>query len=130
MRVKYIILLLLLICTVPVGAADLVSPYVSGLKPPNVELFNKVSEALVAFKGTRQYSKEWKIETNLERGTIETNWFPEHKGEIWLKVQIAVWGDQYRIDVWQKHGLFPTISKPEWARRYERNVQNAIESYN
>ncbi len=54
------------------------------------------------------------IEVDQEKGTIETNWFPEHKGEIRLKVQIVVWGDSYRVDVWQKAGwLFPAIEKTD-----------------
>ena len=87
-------------------------------------------EALNSFKESRPYKNEWKIVVDKNKGVIETNWFPEHKGEVILKIQIVVWGTKYRIDVWQKGWLSSSPRKTTWSARYERNIQNEIEKHN
>jgi len=124
---------LLLLCVQPmlIGcSSNLVDPYVDQLEPPSTKLVESIVEALNSFKESRPYKNEWKIVVDKNKGVIETNWFPEHKGEVILKIQIAVWGTKYRIDVWQKGWLSSSPRKTTWSVRYERNIQNEIEKHN
>lgn len=90
------------------------------------------------FKGLQDYQShqlfksEWSISANQSSGIIETNWYPAHKGEIRLKIQIAVRDKSYRVDVWQKIQfiLFSEVVKTDWSRRVEYDLQRSIELLN
>jgi hypothetical protein len=69
----------------------------------------------------------WVVVANEQTGVIETNWFPDHKGETRSKMQIVVWGNSYRGEVWQQEGwLFPSVKKTERSLRTERGLQDRI----
>ena len=101
--------------------------FLSDFPSPNPTTFQAAKRGLEQYRDTRQYKNQWIIEANDKTGTIETNWFPEHKGEVVLKVQIAVWGNSLRVDAWQKVGwLYTTVERTDWSRRTERHIQDAI----
>jgi hypothetical protein len=107
--------------------SDVNEPFLSEFSPPDTRILEAARRGLEEYRDARRYKKEWLIAVNQQRGTIETNWFPEHKGEIRLKVQIVVWGNSFRVDVWQKVGwLYSSIEKTEWSRRTERHIQDVI----
>jgi hypothetical protein len=55
------------------------------------------------------------------------DWFHVHKGEVALKAQIVVWGQLYRIDVWQRVWLGGRIEKTWSSRVTEKGIQEQIE---
>ena len=97
---------------------------------PDSLLYIKVLKGLQDYQSHQLYKSEWTISADPSTGIIETNWYPTHKGEIRLKIQIAVWDKSYRIDVWQRIQLilFSQVVKTDWARRVEYNLQTSIES--
>ena len=100
----------------------------TGFPRASPQVFLAAVNGLEAYRNTRPYKDKWHISKSEPNGTIETDWYPEHKGEVTLKVQIAVWGNSFRVDVWQAVGLLPSATKTEWSRRAERHIQAAIES--
>lgn len=94
---------------------------------PDTSVFEAAKKGLEEYLNTRPYKKEREIKTDKEKRTLETNWFPEHKGEVKLKVQIVVWSNHFRVDVWQKVGIMGTVKKTDWSRRTERHIQETIE---
>ena len=111
-----------------IGAdGDLADPFLSDFAPPDARVLRAARLGLEYYRDTRQLKSEWSIRIDEQKGVIETNWFPEHKGEVRLKIQVVVWADSFRIDTWQKVGWFlPSIEKTDWSRRTERRVQDAI----
>jgi len=97
---------------------------------PDSSLYIKVLKGLQDYQSHQLYKSEWSISADQSSGIIETNWYPAHKGEIRLKIQIAVREKSYRIDVWQRLQfiLFSQVVKTDWARIVEYNLQMSIES--
>jgi hypothetical protein len=91
-------------------------------------VFSAAIRGLEMYRDTRPYKSEWKVASDPSSGIIETNWYPEHKGEVRLKIQISVWGESFRVDAWQKLGITSSVTKTEWSRRTERSVQNSVEA--
>ena len=121
------ILALMLAVTVSRADAELGEAFLADFAPPDSAVLQAAKRGLENYQDTRQYKNEWLIEINEQNGTIETNWFPEHKAEVILKVQIVVWGRSFRVDAWQKTGwLFKSVEKTEWSRRTERRIQDRI----
>lgn len=96
--------------------------------PPNPTVFKTVIQALENFRDQHPFKDQWVITPDQSRGTIETNWFPNHKGEVLLKVQISVWGNSFHLDVWQKVSLTNEIVKTERSRLTEMGVQLEIDT--
>ncbi len=122
------VLLLILISSVS-NAAELQDPYIDQLAPPNQILLEAAENGVNSFKESSQFKKEWEVTIDREKGTIETNWFPVHKGEVESKIQIAVWGSLYRIDVWHLTGWLRTPGKTRHSMWFERMLQNEIEKH-
>ncbi len=99
---------------------------------PDSSLYNKVFKGLQDYQSHQLFKSEWSISANQSSGIIETNWYPAHKGEIRLKIQIAVRDKSYRVDVWQKIQfiLFSEVVKTDWSRRVEYDLQRSIELLN
>ena len=117
----------LLLASAPVAAADAGEAFLTEFPPPDTQVLKAAKLALEKYRDTRPFKTEWTIKVNEQKGVIETNWFPEHKGEVRLKAQIVVWGKSYRVDIWQRVGwIFPSVEKTEISRRTERHVQDGI----
>jgi hypothetical protein len=110
-------------------ASEPESLYLDQFESPNKLVFESIRKGFGSFQEQRPYKLEWKVIIDEKKGIIETNWFPEHKGEVKLKVQIAVWGSIYRVDVWQQTGFLKAPYKTIWSMHFERNLQNEIEKY-
>jgi len=107
--------------------SDVGETFLTDFARPDAHVFQAARLGLEQYRDTRQFKSEWFIQIDEQKGVIETNWFPEHKGEVKLKIQIVVWGDSFRVDAWQKVGwIFPSIEKTDWSRRTERHVQDTI----
>ncbi|MCI0371999.1 MAG: hypothetical protein L0214_11635 [candidate division NC10 bacterium] len=122
---------LFLVCSATAARADsdIGDAFVSGLPKPDARVLKAAKLGLERYRESRPYKKEWVIEIDEQKGVIETNWFPEHKGEVQLKVQVVVWGESFRVDVWQKVGwLVSSIEKTDWSRRTERSIQDTIKT--
>ena len=120
--------LLLLVSVPAIGAdGDLADAFLGDFPRPDARVLRAARLGLEHYRDTRPFKSEWSIQTDEQKGVIETNWFPEHKGEVKLKIQIVVWGDSFRVDAWQKVGWFlPSVEKTDWCRRTERHIQDAI----
>jgi len=61
-------------------------------------------------------------------GTIQSAWYSDHKGEVWLKVQVSVWSSFFRVDVYQRVGLVSphAIRGSHWSTLTERAIQERI----
>jgi hypothetical protein len=70
----------------------------------------------------------WALAIDPRAGTIQSTWYSDHKGEVWLKVQISVWSSFFRVDVYQRVGLFPphVIRGSHWSTLTERAIQERI----
>ena len=122
---------LFLLCSASTARSDsdISEAFVSELPKPDARVLKAAKLGLEQYRDTRPYKNEWLIQIDEEKGVIETNWFPEHKGEVRLKVQIVVWGGSFRVDVWQKVGwLFSSIEKTDGSRRTERHIQDTIKT--
>lgn len=120
-----------LLCSASVvrSDSDVSEAFLSEFPPPSARVLKAAKLGLEKYRDTRQFKNEWLIHIDEQKGVIETNWFPEHKGEVRLKVQIVVWGDSFRVDVWQKMGwLFSSIEKTDGSRRTERHIQDTIKT--
>jgi hypothetical protein len=76
------------------------------------------------------WGKRWVLHTDPQNGVIESDWFEEHKGEVHFKVQVAVWGKHWHVDVWEHEGvpIWPDhVTKKDWSRRFERQIQSHID---
>lgn len=121
------VLFLLSLTTVARSDADVGEAFLSDLTRPDVRVLRAAQLGLEKYRDTRQHKDKWIIQVDEQKGVIETNWFPEHKGEVKLKVQIVVWGDSFRVDAWQRIGwLFTSVKKTDWSRRTERHIQDSI----
>jgi hypothetical protein len=110
-----------------ISASDVSEAYLTDFTLPDIRIVRAAKRGLEEYRDTRQYKDEWIIDVDEEKGTIETNWYPEHKGEVEIKVQIVVWGDSFRVDAYQRVGwIIRSIKKTEWSRRTERHIQGAI----
>jgi hypothetical protein len=95
---------------------------------PNMAIFQAAKAGLEKYRDTRPFRKEITITADQVSGLIETNWYPEHKGEVQIKAQVAVWGTSFRVDVWQYSGLlWRSVKKTGHSRRFERELQEAIQ---
>ncbi|MDQ1832709.1 hypothetical protein [Massilia scottii] len=100
-----------------------------GNKRPDAQLFRDVHDGLQTYRlrGVALEPGDLRLVENPETGLIQTAWFLVHKGESSQKVQIAVWGSLYRIDVWTRGTLTGKIEKTFFSRVAEREIQQAIE---
>jgi hypothetical protein len=97
------------------------------ISPADPHVLATVRRGLEKYRDTRPYKDDWVIRIDDAVGTIETNWYHEHKGEVQVKTQVRVWGNQYRVDTWQRVGwVVPTVHKTERTRREEIAIQDAI----
>lgn len=95
--------------------------------PVNPRVLTAARQGLEKYRDAHPYKDDWVIRVDGATGTIETNWYHEHKGEVQVKTQIKVWGNEYRVDTWQKVGwLAPTVHKTERTRRDEMYIQEAV----
>jgi hypothetical protein len=109
------------------AGTDVDDAFLSEFALPDARVLRAARLGLEQYRDTRQFKSEWSIQVDEQKGVVETNWFPEHKGEVKLKIQIVVWGDSFRVDTWQKVGwVFPSVEKTDRSRRTERHVQDAI----
>lgn len=120
-------LLVLLVPTSPSAETQPESLFLEQFPAPEAKVFEAAIKGLENYRNSRQYNKEWEIKVDKAKGVLETNWFPEHRGEVKLKVQIVVWANHFRVDVWQKVGVMGTVKKTDWSRRTERHIQETIE---
>jgi len=102
-------------------------PFLSDFAPPNARVLRAAELGLHQYRETSRFPGEWSVQVDKEKGVIATNWYPDHKGEVELKVQIVVWGDSFRVDAWQKVGwVFRSVEKTDRSRRTERHIQELI----
>lgn len=95
--------------------------------PANPHVLMAARQGLEKYRDAHPYKDDWIIRVDDTTGTVETNWYREHKGEVQVKTQIKVWGNEYRVDTWQKVGwLAPTVHKTERATRDEMYIQEAV----
>jgi hypothetical protein len=121
------IFILLIWATAVQADKDVADPFLTEFAPPDAHVLRTARAELERYRDTSRFKDEWSIRIDEQKGVIETNWFPEHKGEVKLKIQIVVWGDSFRVDVWQKVGwVFPSVEKTDRSRRTERHVQDLI----
>jgi hypothetical protein len=109
------------------GLAQISNPTFAGAPKPDPYTFQAALTGLERYRSNRPYKDEWGITSHPDTGVIETNWFPEHKGEVKLKVQIAVRDRLYRVDVWQQHLITNRVIKTDGSRRTELKIQSEIE---
>ncbi|ATQ74097.1 hypothetical protein CR152_05880 [Massilia violaceinigra] len=100
-----------------------------GNKRPDAQLFRDVREGLQTYRmrDVPLGPGDLRLVEDPQTGLIQTAWFLVHKGESSQKVQIAVWGSLYRIDVWTRSTLTGKIEKTFFSRVAEREIQQAIE---
>ena len=97
-------------------------------KPDNKVLF-VVSNVMQEYRNKLQWKNECFVEVDNEKGIIETNWHPVHKGEVKRKIQIYVWGTIYRVDVWHKNTIgLSSGGKGYMSRLVEMNLQLKIDN--
>jgi hypothetical protein len=107
--------------------SDIESPIVRLSPRPDSLVFLSVVRSTEQYRDSSLYASYWKIDANSSTGLVQTNWFPDHKGEITLKIQIVVRGTSFHIDVWQKLPFWGGIRKTEWSRGREYEIQSKIE---
>jgi hypothetical protein len=73
-------------------------------------------EAISDYQKTLQWSENLIIRPDAENGVIDTSWYPVHKGEVSEKIQVFVWGENYRIDVWHRAGWSFWYSPSGWSK--------------
>ncbi len=126
--IRVVVVLVLSTLTIALSATERAKTARGSIAPPAPHVLKAAEQGLREFRNSRPYKDEWQILVDEKRGVVETNWYPEHKGEIRLRAIIAVWGDSFRVDVWQRVGwLFPSEEKTEWSRRTERHIQEAVQ---
>lgn len=60
-------------------------------------------------------------------GTIATDWYTTHKGEVRLKTEIGISGDYVRVEAWHNTGfIFKSPTKSDWSRRAEEKYTKLI----
>lgn len=94
---------------------------------PDPKVHAAVTQAVIDYRDAPPYPHT--VTDNATTGTIETDWFPAHKGEIQLKVEALVDGDRYKVDAWQRSswGLLRNHRKTSRARRAESNIIERVE---
>jgi hypothetical protein len=102
----------------------------STMQKADPQIFNIALKAVADYQSNLQWGENLKIESDAEDGFIETNWYPVHKGEVSEKVQIFVWGDNYRVDVWHgsSNSKFRVPYRGDHASAREIRIQEAIEA--
>ncbi len=125
------LILLLLILSQTVLASEVETIYLKEAPRPEKSLFSTVTIIIEELEKEMQQigSTSFTKTIDKDKGIIETNWYPVHKGEVSEKVQIFVWGNIYRVDVWHKSriGIWRTPKKGYKARLVEMNLQSKIE---
>ncbi len=110
---------------------DILVPKWHGQQRPDAQLFRDARAGLQAYR-TREVPPlgigDLRLVENPETGLIQSAWFLVHKGEAEQKVQIAVWGSFYRVDVWTRGVLTGHVSKTFMSRVAEREIQQDIEA--
>jgi hypothetical protein len=99
---------------------------------PDPKVFAAVQKGLEKVQADPQiaWGKQWVLRADSPHGVIESDWFGEHKGEVYFKVQVVVWGSHWHVDVWQWDGLpiWPgPVTKKDWSRGFERQIQAHID---
>jgi hypothetical protein len=97
-------------------------------RPPDARVFAVVLSTLEQEHLSRhRTASPWHLSIDPARGTIESTWYSDHKGEVWLKVQAVVFGPHFRIDVFQRVWLFSRYAtRTEWSSRVEVSLQESI----
>jgi hypothetical protein len=102
-------------------------PFLTDFAPPNARVLRAAQLGLQQYRESSRFPTAWSVQVDQEKGVIATNWYPDHKGEVELKVQIVVWGDSFRVDAWQKVGwVLPSVEKTDRSQRTERHIQELI----
>ena len=118
-----ITLFLLLGCATEVGKVKLYEA-----PKPDEKLLSLISSVM---REDYIENLEWKEGCVLEvdtNGIIETNWHQVKQDQATRKIQIYVWGDIYRVDVWHKYVLSPFRGTKDYASRLvEMQLQQSIE---
>lgn len=97
---------------------------------PDAQLLRDARDGLQSFhmRNIPLGPRDLRLEEDVEAGLIQTAWFPVHKGEAEQKVQIAVWGSLYRVDVWTRSVLTGKLGKDGRSQGAERDIQASIEA--
>ncbi len=94
---------------------------------PDVRIMRAVSAVMREYMDKLDSKNQCVLEVDTD-GILDTNWHPVQQGTIKRKIQIYVWGDSYRVDVWHKPTFGPFRgSKDYQSRLMEMNLQFAIE---
>ncbi len=111
-------------------ASDIKSFYIKEAPIPNKNVFSAANQAIEQFKDKFLFTDECRLNINPEHGIIETNWHRVHKGEVCQKIQIFVWGNLCRVDVWDKPylGIFKRPYKSYMSRLTEMHTQTLIDN--
>lgn len=134
MRKGLLILLVVCLCGMSAlsgfyfgGSAEIGNPHFAGAPKPDQYTFQAALTGLERYRSSHHYKSAWEITSHPDTGVIETNWFPEHKGEVRLKVQIVVRDRLYRVDAWQLQLITNRVIQTDRSRRTELNIQSEIE---
>lgn len=94
---------------------------------PDPRVFGAVLSAVEQYHAASRTASPWQLSVDPRSGTIQSTWYSVHKGEVWLKVQASVWGQHYRVDVYQRVGLFlQHTTKTGRSAQLERTLQEHI----
>ena len=133
-KIHYIItaVLFLVLCNVmPVLASNTAIIHLKEAPAPYKKLFSIIRDVMINYKKNmeKQGINNCALEIDSVNGAIETNWHPVHKGEQTRKIQVYVWGNLYRVDVWHrpKLRLSNKARKDYMSRLTEMQLQQEIE---
>lgn len=95
---------------------------------PNPVIFNAaLSEVKSKIKGYSKENLSDFIILDKEKGIIETDWFHFMKPEADFKFQVNVWGNYYRVDVWEQRNFYG-MNKTNYSVSFERYLQQDIQN--
>ena len=105
--------------------------YLKEASKPDMKVFSAAKQMMERYKDQLQSKDGCLLIVDMNNGVLETDWHPVHKGEIERKIQIFVWGEIYRVDVWHKSYWDPfKIPKKDYmARLEEMQLQSKIHEY-
>ena len=89
---------------------------------------NRIIQALEKYRESRPTISDWKLQVN--KSSIETGWFRDHKGEVILKIIIDTQKKPPAIIVLQKIDWLIFFSKEspdtEWAHKTKQALSQFI----
>jgi len=93
------------------------------------KIFLAAVKTVTDYQSNLPWVEKCTVKAEPEVGEVETDWYPVNEGDVSEKVQVLVWADHFRVDVWHRvrRGGVKTPFKSEISRVVERRLQENLE---